>query len=81
METTVFPDHHHYSQPDVDRLLKLQEKTRAEGFATTEKDAMNLGDLQPPATQIVALQLELENPEEAVNSLLYTLEQRCGCRF
>ena len=81
VETAVFPDHHRYNQPDIDRLLKLQEKTRAEGFATTEKDAINLGDLRLPATQVVALQLELENPEEAVNSLLYTLEQRCGCRF
>jgi len=79
--TEAFPDHHRYSQRDVVRLLKMQEKTRAEGFATTEKDAMNLGDLLPSNTQVVALQIELENPEEAVNSLLYTLEQRCGCRF
>ena len=59
----------------------MQEKTRAEGFATTEKDAINLGNLLPSNTRVVALQIELENPEEAVNSLLYTLEQRCGCRF
>ena len=81
VETAVFPDHHRYSQSDVERLLKLQEKTRAEGFATTEKDAINLGDLLPPATQVAALQLELENPEEAILSLFHTLEQRCGCRF
>ncbi|PYP91010.1 MAG: tetraacyldisaccharide 4'-kinase [Candidatus Angelobacter sp. Gp1-AA117] len=81
VETAVFPDHHRYSQRDIDRLLQLQEKTRAEGFATTEKDAINLGNLRLPETKIVALELELENPDDAVNTLLSTLEGRCQCRF
>lgn len=78
VETAVFPDHHRYTQRDIDRLLQLQEKTRAEGFATTEKDAINLGKLRPPNTRIVTLELELENPEEAICTLLRTLEERCG---
>ena len=78
VETAIFPDHHRYSQHDIDDLLQLLEKTRAEGFATTGKDAINLGNLRPPDTRIVALELELENPEQALNTLLHTLEQRCG---
>lgn len=78
VETAIFPDHHRYSQRDIDHLLQLLEKNRAEGFATTEKDAINLGNLRLPETRIVALELELENPEQALNTLLHTLEQRCG---
>lgn len=78
VETAVFPDHHRYSQRDIDHLLRLQEKTRAEGFATTEKDAVNLSSLRLPDTKVVALELELENSEQALNMLLHTLEQRCG---
>ena len=81
VDTAVFPDHHRYSKRDIDHLLQLQEKTKAEGFATTEKDAMNLGKLRLPETKIVALQMELEDPDEAIHTLLRTLEERRGSRL
>ena len=40
--TTTFSDHHRYSQRDIDRLLKHARNANADGFITTEKDAVKL---------------------------------------
>ncbi|HEY6972162.1 MAG TPA: tetraacyldisaccharide 4'-kinase [Candidatus Angelobacter sp.] len=82
LETIIFPDHHRYRQSDVQRLLESRKRTEAQGFITTEKDAINLGALskQLPGCETAILQLELENATEAVAALLRTLEQRCGFR-
>jgi len=82
-DTIAFPDHHRYRQSDIDRLLRAGSRTHAQGFITTEKDTINLGSL---ATQLrtfetAVLELELENPSQALQTLLHTLEQRCGCQF
>jgi tetraacyldisaccharide 4'-kinase len=73
-----FPDHHHYTGRDVDSLLKMQAQRGAHGFITTEKDLINLGSLAEklPMAAKVVLTLELENPQEVLDSLLHTLEQR-----
>ena len=82
-ETVAFPDHHRYTESDIHRLLQVKSSTGAGGFVTTEKDAVNLGALaerlQP--LKIAELRLILKNPEQAVSTMLNTLEQRCGCRF
>ena len=36
----VFPDHHPYSVPDIDRIVETAERMEAVGLVTTEKDAM-----------------------------------------
>jgi tetraacyldisaccharide-1-P 4'-kinase len=65
------------------RLLALKEQTGADGFLTTEKDAINLGaftsQLQP--LRIASLRMELESPDEVIAEMLRTLEERSGCRF
>jgi tetraacyldisaccharide 4'-kinase len=80
--TTTFSDHHRYDQRDIDRLLDLKNKTAADGFVTTEKDAVNLGafsaQLQPLRT--AGLSMELESPGPAVTDMLLAVEQRSGCR-
>jgi tetraacyldisaccharide 4'-kinase len=38
----VFPDHHAYVEHDVTRLLQLARRYGADGFVTTEKDAVKL---------------------------------------
>jgi tetraacyldisaccharide 4'-kinase len=82
-ETVTFRDHHSYEQRDVDRLLRLKKQTGADGFITTEKDAINLGALaaQLEPLQSARLRMELEFPEQAITGMLQTLEQRSGCRF
>jgi tetraacyldisaccharide 4'-kinase len=41
-----FRDHHPYTEKDVADLLRLKERSEADGFVTTEKDEINLGPLK-----------------------------------
>lgn len=79
-KTISLPDHHRYSQADVDRLLGAKNTSGAEGFISTEKDAINLGplarQLQPFETAV--LELELEDAGEKVTELLAALERNAG---
>jgi tetraacyldisaccharide 4'-kinase len=78
-----FPDHHRYSEKDVNRLLRLKAGHNADGFVTTEKDLINLGTLagRLSSLQVVPLKVALLYPGDALSTMLSTLEQRCGCRF
>jgi tetraacyldisaccharide 4'-kinase len=78
----AFRDHHRYTQADVDRLLKLRYKTGADSFITTRKDLINLGPLaaQLQPLRIAELQISLEAPEQALRTILETIEQRTGCK-
>lgn len=82
-KTVSFPDHHRYTEADIQRLLALQSNAQSGGFITTEKDHVNLGALaerlQP--LQVGHLRMVLADPESLLGSLLGTLEERCGCRF
>jgi tetraacyldisaccharide 4'-kinase len=82
-ETISYPDHHHYRQADIDRLLLAKTRTGAQGFMTTDKDAINLGQLatQLRTLETAGLEMELEAARQAIAQLLSTLEQRCGCRL
>jgi tetraacyldisaccharide 4'-kinase len=40
--TLAFPDHHRYTEADVDQLLANARSVNATGFLTTEKDAVKL---------------------------------------
>lgn len=75
----VFPDHHRYTQTDIDRLIQTLGKTGADGFISTEKDAINLGPLvkQLRSFETASLELELEDTEQRIGELLNLLEQRC----
>jgi len=79
----TFPDHHRYSQLEIDDLLRLRDESRADGFITTEKDAVNLAEFarQLEPLRIARLRLELEAPEQAINEMLQAIEQRSGCRL
>jgi tetraacyldisaccharide 4'-kinase len=83
VDAISFPDHHRYSDTDIKRLLRIKEKTGADAFITTEKDSINLGDLKSrlQPLHIAQLRLAVHEPEQVLESLLGTLERRCGCRF
>ncbi len=63
----VFPDHHHYAEPDIEPLLD-----QAPLLLTTEKDLLNL----PPALQshpsirAVPVRLEIDRPDELLGLVL-----------
>jgi len=67
-----FRDHHAYGRRDVVELREAARSAGADGFLTTEKDAVKLaafgGELEN--TQAVRLVMELENPEPAVTTIL-----------
>jgi tetraacyldisaccharide 4'-kinase len=67
-----YRDHHAYSEKDVRELIELRERSEADGFVTTEKDAVNLGpylaSLAP--LSVIPVRMELENAANAVGTML-----------
>ncbi len=76
--TQRFRDHHTYNPDDIQKLLRLRNLNRASAFVTTEKDAVNLGeqlrDLE--MVHVVALRMELEEADAAVNEILARVNSR-----
>jgi tetraacyldisaccharide 4'-kinase len=74
----LFRDHHTYSERDIQDLLKLRHQSEAEGFVTTEKDAINLGRfldaLQPLA--VILVKMELMDAANAVDTMLRMIAER-----
>jgi tetraacyldisaccharide 4'-kinase len=76
----VFRDHHRYSEQDVSELRRLKEQSQADGFVTTEKDAINLegyfSALQPIA--VVQVKMKLIDAANAVDTMLRAMRERRG---
>jgi tetraacyldisaccharide 4'-kinase len=74
----LFRDHHAYTERDIQDLLKLRQQSEAEGFATTEKDAINLGRfldaLKPLA--VIPVKMELMDAANAVDTMLRMITER-----
>jgi len=76
MDSTFFPDHHAYNDDDVRLLLKRARQVEANGFVTTEKDAVKLtpillGHLETLGPVVVArLSVELLYEQEALSQLV-----------
>ena len=66
-----FDDHHAYSRDDIKRLEQLQQKSTSGGFITTEKDAINLGDLALTLGTIAVARvtMELQHPAQALEAI------------
>lgn len=73
-----FRDHHAYTEKDIRELLQTQERSGADGFVTTEKDAVNLGEyfsaLAPLA--VIPVKMELAEAANTVDTMLRTIEER-----
>lgn len=73
-----YRDHHLYSDSDVEDLLRRKAQNQADGFITTEKDAVNLGSricrLDPVA--LARVTMEIVEPAEAVDTLLRLVHAR-----
>jgi tetraacyldisaccharide 4'-kinase len=78
----LFRDHHAYTERDVQDLFKLRQHSDADGFVTTEKDAINLGGyldaLQPLA--VIPVKMELADAANAVDTMLRMLAERTAGR-
>jgi len=79
VETMIFPDHHAYDERDVARLLERARLCEANGFVTTEKDAVKLTpilrDRLETVGQIVVarLNVELLGEKDALVQLVSTV--------
>jgi tetraacyldisaccharide 4'-kinase len=75
-----YRDHHAYTEQDVRDLLNLRQRSEADGFVTTEKDAINLGGylsaLDPLA--VVPVKMELADAANAVDTMLAMIAERRG---
>jgi tetraacyldisaccharide 4'-kinase len=74
----AFRDHRRYTTSDIHHLLRTAKSKNADGFITTEKDAINLGTLadQLSPLSIVKLDVSLVNADGALDTILATLKQR-----
>src|SRR5580704_15936030 len=74
----LFRDHHAYTERDIQDLLKLRQQSEAEGFVTTEKDAVNLAGfldvLQP--LSVIPVKMELMDAANAVDTMLRMIAER-----
>jgi tetraacyldisaccharide 4'-kinase len=70
--TRFYRDHHTYTEKDVGELAALREQNRADGFITTEKDAINLGPLGAPLgpVTVASVVMELVEPADALDTIL-----------
>ena len=75
-----FRDHHQYNEKDIRDLLAAAERSEADGFVTTEKDAINLGGyfsaLKPLA--VAPVKMELAEARRALDTMLEIIAQRRG---
>ena len=74
----VYRDHHIYTGRDVGELRALKQRSQADGFVTTEKDAINLGALitllEP--LSVVPVKMELLDAANAVDTMLRIVRER-----
>jgi len=71
----AFPDHHSYTEADLERLLARAERAGATALITTEKDLVRLGSLASAIPESLllktaGLQVEIENQNEAIDWLI-----------
>lgn len=89
VETIAFADHHPYRDADIDRLLEQARRQNADGFVTTEKDAVKLTPemrrkLEKMGPLVMArLSVTLVDESNAISqliSLVPRLDRRSGNR-
>jgi tetraacyldisaccharide 4'-kinase len=76
MDTMIFPDHHAYDEDDIHQLIARARQVKANGFVTTEKDAVKLtpilNDVLVTVGPIVVARLavELLDEQESLSQLV-----------
>lgn len=76
----LFPDHHRYSQDDIDKVVKEAQAAGAEFIATTEKDAVKLAGLSfgEMPVYITEIKAEFEDEVKLKSVLLRTIMRKRG---
>ena len=70
-DESFFPDHHGFTQEDLDRVTERARDVGADLIVTTEKDAVRLEGLKPGEVPVYAARSELQSDDEVrLKSLL-----------
>ncbi len=74
----TFRDHHAYTEADIRGLCREAGRAGADGFLTTEKDAVKLDALPAklPNLAVARLSLELEDAREVLTTILNKVKTR-----
>jgi tetraacyldisaccharide 4'-kinase len=73
----TYPDHHAYTGDDVEALLNLARRNHADGFITTEKDAINLGERLDRLGHVTVAEVTIAiEPADALDAVLHLLAGR-----
>lgn len=81
LETVTFPDHHPYRESDMVRVLDRARVRGANGFVTTEKDAVKLTPLLLERLEsigplvVARLDVELVDEKEALSQLVHMVSE------
>jgi tetraacyldisaccharide 4'-kinase len=68
--TRAFPDHHAYSQNDIDQLVSEARRAGAPGLLTTAKDAVKLGSLRfDLPCYVLEIELVLDDEEKLLSMI------------
>jgi tetraacyldisaccharide 4'-kinase len=73
-----YRDHHAYTERDIRDLLALKQQSNADGFVTTEKDAVNLGSYFSALQSlcVVPVRMQLAEAANALDTMLRTIDDR-----
>ncbi len=73
-----YRDHHAYEEKDIRELRWMREQTEADGYITTEKDAVNLAGylsaLEP--LTVVPVAMELADAQAVLDAMFATIQAR-----
>ena len=74
----IYRDHHSYEEKDIQELLEVHKQAEANGFITTEKDLINLGQYRAALEPLVAVPVKMKILEAAnvVDTMLTVIEER-----
>jgi len=74
----IYRDHHAYDEKDIQELLQVQKQSEANGFVTTEKDVINLGQhcAALEALAVVPVKMKIVDAANVVDTMLSLIEER-----
>jgi tetraacyldisaccharide 4'-kinase len=73
-----YRDHHAYSEKDIRDLRELKQRSEADGFVTTEKDAVNLGGYLSALAplSVIPVKMEISEAANALDTMLHKIGER-----
>ncbi|MDT5062223.1 MAG: tetraacyldisaccharide 4-kinase [Acidobacteriota bacterium] len=75
--TRAFPDHHAYSQSDIDWLVSEARRAGALGLLTTAKDAVKLGSLRfDLPCYVLEIELEFDDEEKLLSMIREAIQTK-----